>query len=154
MTASDNDARRSARKYLQRFRSATLELDSLSDERERIMTVLYSITSDPSNDGGSQCSSDNVGNGVASLVDLVTRIDDEIKRYISVRDDVRHVVRAVMRRNITLGQCLHYRYIDFRSAETTAYDMGYTTGHERKIHGMALREAAIVIEEKMSGNAR
>lgn len=151
MTAYDL---RDPRCYLQRFREATLELESLADERERIMTVLYSITSDPSSEGGGQGSSDKVGSGVANLVDLATRIDDEIKRYIAVRDEVRSVVRSVMHRNVVLGQCLHYRYVDFRSAGTTAYDMGYTTGYERKVHAMALREAAIVIEENMSGNAR
>ena len=124
--------------FLERYRDATLNLESLADERERLMTVIYSLTSDPSSDGGAQGSSDKVGNGVARLVDLVGRIDDDVKRYISARDEVRSVVRAVMHYNVVFGQCLHYRYIMFDDPIVCAARMGYSTRNERRVHKAAL----------------
>lgn len=141
------------KKYLQRYREATLNLESLSAEHERIMSVLYSITSDPSSDGGGGAGpKDKLGDGVAVLCDLVRSIDDEIMRYASVRDEVLSVVREVMRRDIVLGQCLHYRYVDFRSAYATANDMGYTPGYERSIHKRALAMARDIVNR--SGKLR
>lgn len=128
---------------MNRYKLATLELESLAEEKERLMSVLYSVTSDPSDDGGGN-GGDKIGDGVARLVDLVRSLDDEIKSYIDARDDVRSVVREVMHRDITLGQCLHHRYIAFDDPATCASRMGYDTSSERRLHRRAL-EAAMEI---------
>lgn len=139
-----------AKRFLQEFRVATDELESLTEEHDRIISRLMSMTQSYDGiGGGGGDAADQMGDGVASLVDLCDRIDDEIKHYISVRDSVRSVVRAVMVDNETLGQCLHYRYIMFDSPSTCASRMGYTDRQERNIHRAALKAAA----EKMEGMA-
>lgn len=138
-----------AKRFLQQFRTATDELEGLTEEHDRIISRLMSMTQSYGTDGGGGGTqpSDSLGDGVASLVDLCDRIDEEIKHYISVRDSVRSVVRAVMVDNVTLGQCLHYRYIMFDSPSTCALRMGCTDRQERNIHRAALKAAA----EKMEG---
>ena len=139
-----------AKKFLQQFRTATDELEGLTEEHDRIISRLMSMTQSYGSEGGGGApSSDQMGDGVAALVDLCDRIDEEVKRYISVRDSVRSVVRAVMADNVTLGQCLHYRYIMFDDPATCASRMGYTDRQERNIHRAALKAAA----EKMEGMA-
>ena len=139
-----------AKRFLQQFRTATDELEGLTEEHDRIISRLMSMTQSYDGEGGGGApSSDQMGDGVAALVDLCDRIDEEVKRYISVRDSVRSVVRAVMADNVTLGQCLHYRYIMFDEPSTCASRMGYTDRQERNIHRAALKAAA----EKLEGMA-
>lgn len=135
------------KKFLQQFEVANTELDTLLEEHDRIVSRLMSMTQSYDGDGGGGSRSpDPMGDGVAALVDLCGRIDAKAKRYIAVRDSVRSVVRAVMRANITMGQSLHYRYIDCDKAATVAYRMGYDERQERRIHQAALRAAAEAME--------
>lgn len=138
-----------AKRFLQQFRTATDELEGLTEEHDRIISRLMSMTQSYGSEGGSggAPSSDQMGDGVAALVDLCDRIDEEVKHYISIRDSVRSVVRAVMSDNITLGQCLHYRYIMFDEPSTCASRMGYTDRQERNIHRAALKAAAEKMEK-------
>ena len=140
-----------AKRFLQEFRVATDELESLTEEHDRIISRLMSMTQSYGGEGGSSGtqSSDSLGDGVAALVDICREIDEEVKHYASVRDSVRSVVRAVAADSVTLGQCLHYRYIMFDDPSTCASRMGYTDRQERNIHRAALKAAA----EKMEGMA-
>lgn len=139
------------RDFLRQYKLAAMRLESLTAEHERIQSVLFSITS--SQGASSRSSNDRIGNGVSRLIDLLNGIDKEIEYYTKVRSDVKAVVAEVTRANMTLGQCLHYRYIDFDSAETCAFRMGYHPSHERKLHARAILAAAKILEN-MSANAR
>lgn len=137
MTATAEDAKR----ILQAYGTASDELESLTAEHDRIISTLYSITSDPSGSGGGS-SKDKLGDGVAALVDHCRKIDGEIKGYILARDRARSLVRAVMQQNIAFGQCLHYRYVDRDRPTVAAYRMGYSERQERNVHKAALDMAA------------
>ncbi len=139
-----------AKQYLRRYHEAVLNIESLTAEKERLESSLYSITSDPSSEGGGGLSKDKIGSCVARLTGLIEQISDEIDAYAKVRDDVRSIVRDVMDVNVVLGQCLHYRYIDFRGAVSTAYDMGYSPGNERRIHRRVFEAAARAIKRRAS----
>lgn len=139
---------RCAQEILEGYGIACDELESLTEEHDRIISALYSITSDPSASGGGS-SADKLGGGVAKLVDLCNRIDDEIKRYISARDEARSLVRAVMHENIVFGQCLHCRYIDRDRPSVVAYRMGYCDRQERSV-----RKSAIEMADKILQNSQ
>lgn len=137
------------KRFLRQFEVASTELDTLIEEHDRIISRLMSMTQSYDGDGGGGGgkSPDPMGDGVAALVDLCGRIDAKTKRYIAVRDSVRSVVRAVMRTNVTMGQSLHYRYIDCDKPAIVAYRMGYDERQERRIHQAALRAAAEAMED-------
>ena len=139
---------KSTKKYLYRYREACDQLDAMAEEHDRIISNLMSITARYDGSGGSSGPKDKVGDGVAHLVDLCEAIDDEIKYYIAVRDEVRSVVREVMHENITLGQCLHYRYVMGWDPAVTALQMSYTDRQERNIHRKALEKARAIIERR------
>ena len=135
----------STKKYLRRYRIACDELDALTEEHDRIVANLMSMTARYDGEGGSSGPKDKVGDGVSQLVDLCKTIDDEVKHYTAVRDDVRSVVREVMYENIVLGQCLHYRYIMGWEPTVVALQMSYTDRQERNIHRKALEVARAII---------
>lgn len=143
------DGTERAQEILDGYGIACDELASLTEEHDRIISALYSITSDPSASGGGS-SADKLGGGVARLVDLCKKIDGEIKRYIAARDEARSLVRAVMRENIQLGQCLHYRYIDRDRPTIAAYRMGYSDRNYRRVHIRALQLAQEIINHEAS----
>ena len=138
-------SRDETRRDLQRYGIACDEIESVTDEYDRIVSTLYSITADPSKSG---CGgpSDKVGSGVAALVDHGNKLADEIRHYVTVRDEVRGVIREVMHLNITYGQCLHYRYVNRWPAYVSAHNMGFSERQERRVHQDALDLAAKVIE--------
>lgn len=138
----------STKKYLRRYRMACDELDSLTEEHDRIISNLMSMTARYDGEGGSSGPKDKVGDGVSQLVDLCKTIDDEVRFYIAVRDDVRSVVREVMHDNIVLGQCLHYRYIMGWKPSVVADQMGYDDSRERAIHRKALQVVAGILERR------
>lgn len=138
----------STKKYLKRYREACDELDALAEEHDRIISNLMSMTANYDGEGGSSGPKDKVGDGVAHLVDHCAKIDEEIKYYIAVRDDVRSIVREVMHENITLGQCLHYRYIMGWDPTVVALQMSYTDRQERNIHRKALECAQRIIDRR------
>ena len=136
------------KRFLQEYKKACMELETLNEEHERIIRSLCSITSDPSRSGGGTMPSDKVGSGVALWIDHCKKVDEEIKYYIAVRDEVRSVVRDVMHHNIVWGQCLHHRYVNGFKPTTVALEMGYDESNERKIHRNALDYASKVIERR------
>lgn len=138
----------STKKHLRRYRQACDELEALTEEHDRIVCSLMSMTARYDGEGGSGGPKDKVGDGVAHLVDLCNTIDDEIKHYIAVRDDVRSIVREVMHENAVLGQCLHYRYIMGWEPTVVAMQMSYTDRQERNIHRKALEKARAIIERR------
>lgn len=144
----------STKKYMQRFKASTLKLEGFAAERERLTSIVYGVTADPSVGGAGGGLKDKVGDGVARLVDLDRSIDEESEIYESARADVHAVVDEVMDRNIVWGQCLHYRYIMFDEPQQCAARMGYPERSERRIHRLALAEAAKVIQQKTTANDR
>lgn len=130
-----------ARRYMMRYRDAAINIESLTAEKERIESAVYSITSGGAEGGGTSAASDKMGNGVASLVDLIDRINAEIVMYRQAREEVRRVVGRVSAVNPIYGQCLHYRYIGLRTAFATAHDLGFSERQERRVHKSALRMA-------------
>lgn len=138
------DDEKEARRYLLRYQDAATNIESLTDEKERIEGTIYSLNSNMSDTGGGGGSSsgDKIGDGVARLCDIVDQINAEILMYQKSREEVRRVINRVKDVNMTLGQCLHYRYIDSKSAFATANDMGFSTRQERRVHRQALAIAA------------
>lgn len=139
---------KSTKKFLQQYEHATLELEALAEEKERLMSVLLSLTSNLSDEPIGTSSSDKIGDNVSELVDLVRNIDESVKYYITVRDDVLSVIRAVMHEDINLGKSLHYRYRMFMTPCETAFNMGYSEQSERRFHYAALMKASEIIKAK------
>lgn len=138
------DDEKEARRYLLRYHDTADNIESLTAEKERIEGAIYSLTANISDTGGGggSFSCDKIGDGVARLCDIVDQINTEIIMYQRSRDEVRRVINRVKDKNITLGQCLHYRYIDGKSAFSVANDMGFSTRQERRVHRQALAVAA------------
>lgn len=140
MEQTEKDARR----YLQSYHDAAMNIESLIAEKERIEGAIYSLTANMDDNGGGSGSSstDKLGDGVARLCDIRDQINSEIAMYQRNRGEVRRVINRVKDANIILGQCLHYRYIDSKGACATANDMGFSTRQERRLHREALAIAA------------
>lgn len=138
----DDYEKRETIHFLMRYRNATMNIESLTAEKLRVESSLHSITAnmDGGNGGGSS-TADKMGADVARLVDICNRISEEIIEYEKARKEVRRVIDRVWNKNEILGMDLHYRYIDFRTPFTTAHDLGYSTGYERKVHAQALAMA-------------
>lgn len=129
------------KRFLDSYKLAERNIESLIAEKERIESQVYSITASTGGEGGGGNSAigDKMAEGIARLCDVSERIPQEIEEWERARAEVRRVVNRVSQVNAIWGQCLHYRYIDGKGAINTAHDMGYTERWERRIHNAALR---------------
>lgn len=128
------------KRFLESYKLAERNIESLIAEKERIESQVYSITAsaDGEGGGGNSAIGDKMAEGIARLCDISERIPAEIEEWERARAEVRRVVNRVSGVNDIWGQCLHYRYIDGRGAFATAHDMGFAEGYERRIHLKAL----------------
>ncbi|WP_456035906.1 hypothetical protein [Senegalimassilia anaerobia] len=129
------------KRFLDSYKLAERNIESLIAEKERIESQVYSITASTGGEGGGGNSAigDKMAEGIARLCDISERIPQEIEEWERARAEVRRVVNRVSQVNDIWGQCLHYRYIDGKGAVNTAHDMGYSESNERYIHRNALR---------------
>lgn len=128
------------KRFLDSYKLAERNIESLIAEKERIESQVYSITASTGGEGGGNSAiGDKMAEGIARLCDVSERIPQEIEEWERARAEVRRVVNRVSQVNDIWGQCLHYRYIDGKGAINTAHDMGYTERWERRIHNAALR---------------
>lgn len=134
-------------RFLEKFQEANREIDSLTEERERIRSVLFSITPNYGGDVGAPGVKDKIGDNVPKLVEVERRMDAEIAFYVAVRQDVRNLIRLVTLHNAAWGQCLLYRYVRGWSPKKTAYEMGYAPSTERGLHRDALDYACKAASE-------
>ena len=78
---------------------------------------------------------------VDSIVDLETKINNEIENYVSVKNEIHSVIEAVENNDEKL--CLRYRYIEFMSWDDIADKMHYELRNVFRLHGKALKNIKI-----------
>ena len=78
---------------------------------------------------------------VDSIVDLETKINNEIENYVAVKNEIHSVIEAVENNDEKL--CLRYRYIEFMSWDDIADKMHYELRNVFRLHGKALKNIKI-----------
>lgn len=82
---------------------------------------------------------------VDKIADLEIKINSEIERYISLKDEIHSAIEKVENNDEKL--CLRYRYIEFMTWDKIADVMHYSIMQITRIHGRALQR--VTIPEKM-----
>ena len=130
--------------FLNRYREAINEIDSITEEmahiRSNAMRITPVITDMPS---GSNVN-DKIALSVEKLDECAKKLEEEAKRMQKAMDDVQNVINSVS--NPTYRQVLTYRYINGYTWEQIAVVMNYSYVHICRLHGYALKVAKDVIE--------
>lgn len=78
---------------------------------------------------------------VMKIVELESKIEEEIENYLTIKDEIRNVINEVLDNEERL--LLRYRYINFLEWDDIAEKMHVTTRTAHRIHGAALLRVKI-----------
>ncbi len=141
-----NKKKGQAQQFLERIRKIDVQIDCMVQEREALKDMALRVTPSMSGNGGSSGGNqDKLGSAVARIVDMEEKIDMAVDELISLKQEA----------SVLLGRLdkpehlkvLHERYIQYRSFETIACEMGYTYRGVHYLHGRALQAFDKALEE-------
>lgn len=135
-----------AKRYLQQIRLYDSHINTKIEELHHLKTMVTKITPTLKQDvvsGGS--SQDKLSDAVAKIVDLEAEIDREIDRYAEARTAVTGTIDKV--RDSRLHSVLSKRYVEHKTWEQIACDMGVSYQWVCKLHGIALQAVEKILKK-------
>lgn len=128
-----------AKEYLQQVKNRDAEIDNLQRDKEMLCEMLYSlggtgdgerVQSSRNNDkfGTLYSKIDEKEREIAEKIDMLVDFKLKVSGEINALNDSRYV------------KLLHRRYIQLKSWELIAVELGYTYAYVIELHGNALQE--------------
>lgn len=134
-----------AKRYLQQIRLYDSCINAKLEERSRLKAMVTKITptmkQDAVSGGGNQ---DKMAETVAKLIDLEAEIDRAVDRYANARNAVVGTVDKVT--DARLHKVLSKRYVEFKTWEQIACEMGKSYQWVCKLHGIALQAVEKILK--------
>lgn len=133
------------KKYLQQIHiydsHIITKLEELQHLKEMALRITPTLKDDVVSGGGSQ---DKLSDAVAKIVDLEVEINRDIDRYVNAKQEI----------SATLGKLtdpdqlrvLHMRYVQYKTWEQIACEMGFSYRWVCTIHGRALQEIEKILK--------
>ncbi len=134
------------REYLEQVKKLDELIQAKSEERKRIMHIATDCSAklpDGMPFSNTGLPSQRLENAVIDLATLNDEIDKELVRYINIRAKVILNLEKLPAKEYG---ALHRHYIQFKSWEKVAEEMGYSTMHIYRIHRNGLKILRDVIE--------
>lgn len=134
-----------AKRYLQQIRLYDSCINAKLEERSRLKAMVTKITptmkQDAVSGGGNQ---DKMAETMAKLIDLEAEINREVDRYANARNAVVGTVDKVT--DARLHKVLSKRYVEFKTWEQIACEMGKSYQWVCKLHGIALQAVEKILK--------
>lgn len=134
-----------AKRYLQQIRLYDSCINAKLEERSRLKAMVTKITptmkQDAVSGGGNQ---DKMAETVAKLIDLEAEIDRAVDRYVDARNAVTGTIDKVT--DARLHKVLSKRYVEFKTWEQIACEMGKSYQWVCKLHGIALQAVEKILK--------
>ena len=133
-----------AKEYLQQVRNADIKINDKMEELADLEVLATKLGSLSDGDRVQASSSqDKMADIVCRIADLKSEIQTEINSLLELKRQVREVIEKVS--EPVLISVLHKRYLQYKSWEQIAVEMGFTYRWCTKLHGKALQEVENII---------
>lgn len=132
-----------AKEYLSQYRHLDASINAKLEQMRRMRELSVLVSPSQSDGGRSGCTSDRVGNIVAKIADLSAEINADIDKLVDLQREITAVIDRVPDPRFRL--LLTEYYINCKTWEQVAVDMGYTWRHTMRLHGFALANLHNVI---------
>lgn len=134
-----------AKRYLQQIKNYDSRINTKVEELYHLKAMVTKITptlkQDVVSSGGSQ---DKLSEAVTKIIDLEAEIDREIDFFINARKAVTNTIDKVD--DARLHMVLNMRYVQFKTWEQIACDMGVSYQWVCKLHGIALQAVCKILK--------
>lgn len=132
-----------AKQYLNRVRRIDKEISALLRLVQKTRESLETITQNYDSDGAQSTKNPHKYD---RLVELESLVDQKIDEQIQMKADILCTIMQLDDRRQRL--VLMEYYIEMKTWEQVAVDLGYAWRHVMRLHGMALKSLQSVLEEK------
>ena len=133
------------KKYLSQIRRYDSRINAKLEERDRLKAMMTKITPTlrdvPSSGSGGQ---DKLSDAVAKLIDLEAEINREIDSLVDARKSVVGTIDKVD--DVLMHEILSKRYIEFKTWEQIAFEIGKSYQWTWSIHGKALQAVEEILK--------
>lgn len=127
-------------KYLKRFSILDKEIDRKIEElaywRERLGQITSTVSATPRSGGCSIYS--KTESIVAKILDLEQELNEDIDKLVEIKKNITEIIEQVEDDQLRL--LLHYRYIDSKTFEWIAGELGLSWQWVHELHKKALRK--------------
>lgn len=129
----------SPKKYLQQIRLYDARIDTKLEDLHHLKEMVTKITpvlkDDVVSGGGNQ---DKLGDAIARIIDLEAEIDRDIDRYVAAQQEISATLDKL--NDPDQLHVLHMRYVQNKTWEQIAHEMGFCYRWICTLHGRALQE--------------
>lgn len=134
------------KRYLKQIEYYDSSISTKQEERKRLFEKATSTTPTLKevvvSGGGNQ---DKTGDAAVMLADLDTEICKEIARFVEARNSITKTIDSVT--NGRLNRILNKRYVEQKTWEKIACEMGISYQWVCRLHGKALQEVEKIMKE-------
>ena len=135
-----------AQEYLEKIRKLDVQIDCMLTEKDQLKDMTLRITPSMSGSGGSSGGNqDKLGGAVSRIVDKEKEIDAAVDALIDLKQEASSLLSLLD--DPAHMKVLHEKYIQYKSFESIAAQMGYTYRGVCYLHGRALQAFGKVLEE-------
>lgn len=135
----------SPKKFLQQIRlydsHISTKLEDLQHLKEMVTKITPTLKDNVVSGGGNQ---DKLGDAIAKIVDLEAEIDRDIDRYVEAKQEISATLDKLI--DPDQLQVLHMRYVQNKTWEQIACDMGFSYRWVCTIHGRALQQIEKILK--------
>lgn len=128
-----------SKKYLQQIQlydsHITTKLAELAHLKGMVTKITPTLKDDVVSGGGNQ---DKLAGAVAKIVDLEAEINRDIGRYVDAKRKVSSTIEKLD--DPDQLKVLHMRYVQYKTWEQIAYEMGFSYRWVCTLHGRALQQ--------------
>ena len=139
-----------AKEYLNQYHDALVEIETLTEEVQRLRSLAEKITVAFDSDGSAPGTrkTDKIEECVERIMESEEKIKARAEELAKIRQEVYDTIAKVQ--DSKLRTLLFMRYIGNKSFENISITMGYTYNHILKnIHPQALMEVSKILKESM-----
>lgn len=141
----EGDMMDSPKKFLQQIRlydsHISTKLEDLQHLKEMVTKITPTLKDNVVSGGGNQ---DKLGDAIAKIVDLEAEIDRDIDRYVEAKQEISATLDKLT--DPDQLQVLHMRYVQNKTWEQIACDMGFSYRWVCTIHGRALQQIEKILK--------
>jgi len=135
-----------AKEYLSQAIWLDKSINNKLEQKERLESLAQKVTVDFSREkvSGGKATTSTMEDTIVKLIDLSHEINDDIDKLVDLKREILKTISQV--EDVSYQLLLEIRYINNKSWDDVARDMGYDRSTVFRIHGKALKEIEEILK--------
>jgi archaellum component FlaC len=135
-----------AKDFLLQLKKLDRLIENKEFEKQQWKDIATSITVQTTGERvQSSGSKDKIANAVVRYVEIENEINQQIDKYIKVKEDIINVIEQL---DYSFYDLLHKVYVQGKALNLASYEMGNSESWGTTMHGRALQKVQLILDER------